>query len=190
MALNVIFLDVQGFKISHNYFLAKEIFFMAMSPEGKISSGIGEHSLLLRSPFELQRCSHKTQHHIHWLTKNYHGLDWNKNTDTFGKFIYKFQRLLFKNRRKRTIILVKGRQKINWVQQLLSSIGSYPTIKNIEDMGFVDKRQFLSEDKLPHGTCESLELAVSCKHHNIFKYHCAKYNVYRMKNYLEKYKIF
>lgn len=189
MALNVIFVDLQGYKISRNYFLAKEIFFMALSPKGMTSSGIGGKSLLLRSPFEIQRCSKKIEHHINWLKTNYHGLDWNDGQDSFGHFLRKFERLLFKNRHKRTIILVKGRQKIKWLRQLLASIKFYPNIRNIEDMGFVDRRRISSEDE--NNFCASLEGdAISCNHHDITKFHCAKYNVYRMKKFLEKYKIF
>lgn len=61
-----VFVDVQGFKGNHNRFICKEFCLI---------DGVDVFHELIRSPFPLNRLSAHLRTQANWLTRNFHGLN-------------------------------------------------------------------------------------------------------------------
>lgn len=158
--MEYIFLDMQGFKDNINEFVLKEIYIL--------SKNLRFHDIV-KSYLEFSSLEKFQQLESIWLTKNYHGLDWNSGYISIDQARATMEPIVDGK-----IVLLKGVEKIKWLKTIIPN-SSYFCI-NIEDLGCNIKiSNVFATRKI-------------CKKHNseYSKFHCAKENVWCIKKWFEK----
>lgn len=102
------FIDIQGFKISGDKFILKEI--------SCITDQIEYHAIV-ESPFSFGNLNKKFQLQAKWLTKFYHGICWLNGNFKISQVKDHLRELLQDQPN-----FVKGLEKANWLRQLFPEI--------------------------------------------------------------------
>lgn len=102
------FIDIQGFKISDNKYILKEI--------SCITSQIDYHAIV-ESPFSFRRLNKKFRLQAKWLSKFHHGIGWSNGNFHIRQVRNHLQKLL-----QDQMNFVKGMEKANWLRQLFPGI--------------------------------------------------------------------
>lgn len=116
---NLVFVDVQGFKGPHKQFLCKEFCL--------IDDNFIYHTFV-KSEFNFNELPPYYQRQTKWLTNRYHGIKFetgDTSMDDLKKHI--FPRLQNK------LILVKGLQKVSWLEKMFDDFGTIECV-NVEDL--------------------------------------------------------
>lgn len=159
------FIDVQGFKIKSNTFIVKEI--------AVITHNSTFHDVI-KSPFPFKNLDDEDKKQAVWLTKNYHGFNWNSGSISMTEL----RRILISIFKKTDKIYVKGQEKVQWLHSILDCKTFSSNIINIEQIG--------CEIKLKKNIRNEIYANVCKKHSNHF--HCALRNVLDLSDwYLKTY---
>lgn len=118
---NFVFVDIQGFLARNNQFICKEFCFI---------DGDFKFHALVKSPYSFNKLPVKNQETAQWLTKNFHGLDYNSGKMHMIELI---QEMFPKFNNK--IAVVRGSQKIKWLKHMFRTCGEVECI-NIQEQGF------------------------------------------------------
>lgn len=157
------FIDLQGFRTKscykHNYirFICKE-FCM-------IHGDIKFHAIV-KSPYSFNKVPSYYRGQILWLARNYHGLTYNCGDTPIHEVVKNTYEQI-----KDKIVLVKGSEKILWLQYIYRRCGPI-NCKNIEDMDF--------DMSLGGGCVENEDM---CEYHKASHVHvCALSNAMRIRD--------
>lgn len=148
--------DLQGF-IYNGDFVVKEICIL--------TKNLKFHEIV-KSPFPFTNLTSKCKQEVKWLENNYHGLRWNHGYITQNE-LQKTIAPILKNK----IIIVKGLNKIKWVQEILKQ--QVNVCINVEDMGCIMK---LSEPFSNERIEQGIENIKCCNKHKFETNHCALRN--------------
>lgn len=157
---NTIIVDLQGFKDSSNEFIVKEFV---------IATEEYTHIFLIKPPYAFSQLTHEERKRVWWIEKHL-GYRWSE-----GYIDYKeFRRIIkpYLNGRK---IIVKGEEKITWVQELCD----HENVIDITDKNIPNFKE------LHNKYCKEL-FSLNCFVH--IKY-CALKNVLCIKKWLLENKI-
>lgn len=114
--------DLQGFKDDWNNFIVKELSFLTQNIK---------FSDVIKSPYEFDKLSSRSQKVARWLIDNYHGVDWNDGYISVTELRKTILPIL-----KNKIIYVKGEEKIHWLRDILDEKNKENLlIVNIEIIG-------------------------------------------------------
>lgn len=150
-------IDFQGFKVSANKFIAKEVcitittattttmMMMAANGTGVEPNSWQKYHFLIKPPYGIDRCTWKTKQHINYLCDKYHGLDWRTGETTFSEFEQLCRRVMFENN---TVVFVKGYEKIKWLNQMMPGTAPHMNIVDVEMLGFTTGRIDLRPNKV------------------------------------------
>lgn len=116
-----VIVDLQGFRTIRNRFIVKE--FCLLDGDYKFHA-------LVKSPFSFKQLPSYYQRIANWLTKNFHGLTFDCGDINVNELINSTYPHLEGKK-----ILVKGAQKIQWLQYLFRKCGEIDCV-NVEDFGF------------------------------------------------------
>lgn len=137
---NYVFVDVQGFKGSHNRFICKEFCLI---------DGAEIFHEMIQSPFPINRLSSYLRKQADWLTRYFHGL---KYEDGDVHIIELTEKMFPKLQNKK--ILVKGEEKMHWLQYMFRFCGELDCV-NIEHLNIeYIYREFDSSSSSSHDSCE------------------------------------
>lgn len=148
-------LDFQAFKDDNNEFILKEVCMI------DVESGTVMLHRLARPPFDFSILSETKRRECRWLTKHYHGLDWNDGDTSYAEL----QQMLRKCLANCHTVYVKGIEKKEFViNNLINNIviKKTTTVSDLSELG-----------------CESLpELttnpnAIRCGLHGDLQHRCA-----------------
>lgn len=103
MKSNTIIVDVQGFKNLNNEFLVKEL---------AIATQEHTHVFLIKPPYPFTALTDEEKKSVWWIERN-RGFRWSE-----GYIDYREFRRIIKPYLKDRTILVKGEEKITWIQEL------------------------------------------------------------------------
>lgn len=137
MNSNIYIVDVQGFKDKDNNFIIKEL---ALATENYTQV------YLIKPPFPYSKLTDKERRQVRWIEKNY-GITWREGVIDYIEFKKKAQNFL-----KSKTILVKGLEKVKWVQELCSDCD----VTEIGEMGcpnFEELYKMVNLDGKPHFYC-------------------------------------
>lgn len=161
------FADLQGFKDNANKFIVKEI--------AIITSAATFHKIVKTSPFIFSNLDEVHRKQARWLTRRHHGLEWSQGSITFRKLRKKLNEIL-----NGKIFYVKGCEKIQWLQEILSAERALCEINDIESVFHTFSTQSESIAK---------EIPI-CNEHKALKSgtccHCALQNALILKQQLSK----
>lgn len=131
MNSNDLIVDVQGFKTSGNKFVFKELAILQLLNDNLTS-------YLFKPPFPWSELEARYKSENNWLSRNYHGLDWESGDVPFGLMQYL---LLFPA----STIYVKGMEKRVWLKK------EFPTLcfANLEDFGCPSLQKLKNEVAIP-----------------------------------------
>lgn len=168
---DAVLIDVQGFKVDKNKFILKEICIHSVENNFK-------YHKLIKSPFKFEKLKKVEKNTIQWLTKNYHGIQWDSGNITFTQFMDDMKTVL-----KDKIIICKGLEKMKWLKCFFERI-SIQEIINCEDLDCNIKW---------NKNCEISEYFDSCEYHKNIKkssFVCALKNVMLLRRwFFENYTI-
>lgn len=166
-----VYIDIQGFRGLNKAFIVKEIAILHNDQDDY------QH-FLIKPPYIKEKLLAKQQRHADWLTKNFHGLHWEAGTVSINSLKKIFNSHLYNQ-----IILVKGLEKKNFLEDLLElNINPFICVKNLEDYNCYHNLHDLKR------ICEEGGYTFNCcKHH--YK-NCALQNVYLLKYYVQQLKNF
>lgn len=154
---DLVFIDIQGFKIPQNRFMVKEF---CIINEGDVFHAVVKHNYSFRFlPSFYQR-------QAIWLTRCFHGLLYESGNITIDEV-----RAIVYPKIKDKIIMVKGCEKAKWLQYIFRKFGEID-ILNIEDCNF---QMDCSGEYIPCDNHQKL-----C--YNFKKCHCALSNAKLMKD--------
>lgn len=131
-----VFVDVQGFKGSHNRFICKEFCLV---------DGTDIYNEIIQSPFPATRLSTHLRKQAKWLTQNFHGLSYEDG----DIHIIDLTQIIFPKLQNKKI-LVKGDEKIKWLEYMFrfySRINCF----NVEDLNIQYNHQ---ENNSYNSICE------------------------------------
>lgn len=117
---NCVFVDIQGFKTSHNRFMCKEFCLV----DGKFI-----YHALVKSPSKFNRMSKDHQRQANWLIHNHHRID----NDCGDVHINDLKETILP-KILGNIIIVKGAQKIDWLKQIFPDCQGLVGYENAEDL--------------------------------------------------------
>lgn len=167
---NYAFVDLQGFISNANKFVVKEI--------AIITSNTKYHDIVKSTPtpFSDLDAAHKKQ--AKWLTYNFHGLKWSWGYNTIQNLRKQIVPIL-----NQKTVYVKGDQKTEWLEQILSHQKSYVLkIINIEPLNCS-----LSLSLNNGSTYQKFKI---CENHTAMKNeercHCALKNVLVLQNWFQQ----
>lgn len=103
MKSNTIFVDVQGFKNQSNEFIVKEL---------AIATQEHTHIFLIKPPYPFSALTEEERKRVWWIENN-RGYRWSE-----GYIDYREFRRIIKPYLKDRTIIVKGEEKVKWVQEL------------------------------------------------------------------------
>lgn len=157
------FVDVQGFKlVSNNQFIVKELSFIDLN---------GDHfgHYHFKPPFPFPNLCDADKRQVVWLSKNFHGLDWNKGDTDYNVASKQLTSIAHKHS-----IYCKGLEKTQWILDLIdASSTSSMHIVNVEDFGYPNfqllHREFHCEKKhciLHHTHCTSSNVICMLSYYN------------------------
>lgn len=171
---NIAVADLQGFFIEDfdNEFLVKELCFTILNNNDNNNE---YHHYIFTPPFEWQDLSRKCRESALWLRSYHHGFSWNEGQLRYIDRIDYIQPLLQEN----LIILVKGRQKIQWLKEVCCN--SKIDVRDIEDIFADEPGNYRLADE-----AYQLKNVHHCGMHRIVK-HCAKQNVKIIESWLKEY---
>lgn len=159
-----VFVDVQGFKGSHNRFICKEFCLVY---------GSEIFHEIVQSPFPVNRFSLHLRKQVEWTTQNFHGLNY---ADGDVHIIELTKKIFPKLQNKK--ILVKGGEKVKWLEYMFRFCGKIDCI-NIEDLHIED----IYRENDSYDWCDSHRwikegtLAVCAKYNAMLLQDLAKRNV-------------
>lgn len=107
MESNYAIVDLQGFKNNSNKFIVKEI--------AILTKNIKFHDII-KPPSPISELDYTHQKQVKWLTRNYHGIEWNDGFTTFRELQSTIEHIL-----NGKIIYVKGAEKIIWLRRILGN---------------------------------------------------------------------
>lgn len=159
--------DLQGFLKPSGRFIVKEFAFLTKNIK---------FNDFIESPYNFESLSLGTKRSSSWITKNHHGIEWNKGYIN----IHELRRTIHPILRNKTIY-VKGDLKIVWLKEIMRD----PSLNviNIEDIGC---------DSALHDMNAASEFDFRCSHHRKLDkiFVCAQRNIIQLKiwyaNHLEK----
>lgn len=122
---NCVYVDVQGFKTSRNRFMCKEFCLV---------DGDFIYHALVKSPFPFKKMVKYYQKQANWLTDNHHKIRYYDG----DIHIHDMRKDVLPRLQNKTII-VKGSEKVSWVQQIFENYDGINCM-NIED--FADFEPF------------------------------------------------
>lgn len=162
--VNYVFVDMQGFKSNSNKFIVKEF--------AALTKNIQFHDII-KSPCPLIYLDANHQKQINWLTRNYHGLEWNHgfiNISELRRTIIP----IFDNK----TVYIKGVEKKQWLQQILGYDSHICEIINLETFGCAVQLNKNNQDIYRNFH--------ACKNHKASNHqnncHCAFRNVLILRN--------
>lgn len=165
--------DLQGFLYDNNEFILKELCFSILS--GNTSSDKSEyHHYIFAPPIKWYALSKKCRASALWLRTFHHGFFWNQGQIHYNDRIDYIKPLLQEN----LIILVKGRQKIQWLKEVCRN--STIDVRDIEKELTDEFTNFRLADE-----AYKLSNVHHCRMHGIVK-HCAKQNVKIIENWIKE----
>lgn len=157
-----VFVDVQGFKGSHNRFICKEFCLVD-------ESGIFHE--IIQSPFPVTRLSTHLRKQVKWVTQNYHGLSYEDGDMHIIELTEKMSPKMLNKK-----ILVKGDEKIKWLEYMFRFCGNISCL-NVEDMNI-------------SYNCRENDLYDSCEFHRWIREGslpvCARYNALLLQDLAKK----
>lgn len=149
--------DVQGFKRIYNTFVVKEL------AVARLGEDVQPTVYLFQPPHDWHLLSARYKCENSWLTRNYHGMNWQD-----GEIPYEeFEDILKSSVRGAKKIYVKGLDKVKWLEYII------PKACNIEVLGCPSLAKLHKEDP-----CSNHNLEI-CRHSN-----CALRNVIALKTWL------
>lgn len=122
-----VFIDVQGFRTKscykHNYirFICKEFCMI---------DGDDRFHAIVKSPYSFNKIPSYYQRQVGWLTRNFHGLTYDCGDTSINEVVKNTYPKI-----KDKIVLVKGSEKIQWLQYIYRKTGVI-NCENIEDIDF------------------------------------------------------
>jgi len=111
-------LDMQCFKDNNNEFILKEVTVI------DVTSGTILLHHVAKSPYDRDGLSTEKQRECYWLTKHYHGLQWDQGDITYNVLMDKLRTCLAK----RSIVYVKGQLKRDFVLKNLITASDPSTV--------------------------------------------------------------
>lgn len=160
-----IILDVQGMKFRNNKFILKEI--------AILTKHCAFHAFI-KSPCSFHKLKQNQKIQAKWLTKNYHGIDWNDGDMTLFE-LKKLVKPFISDR----VIFVKGLEKCDWIKSIL--MDDSLQCNNLEDIGCdvnLNKLSFITESR----TCS--------KHAANKDFQCALRNILLLQKWIKEGKEF
>lgn len=145
--VNFVYMDLQGFRSSGDYFILKELCLLAQD--------YVFHDFI-KSPFEYKNLSSYFKRQADWLTYNFHGLRF----DDDGLFLKQIVDSLFPLIEGK-VVIVKGMQKIDWIQNIFKKRGHIECL-NIEEV---------SDDSSFKRTLAEENEYIPCSHHRHLRSH-------------------
>lgn len=136
--MNSVILDLQGFKITNNIFICKEISVV------DIQSGLCK-TATFKPPFPWSDLDEKSKRTARWLTKYHHNLQWYSGDIAYLDVENHIQGLLDNQIDK---VYVKGSEKMVWLQKII-----HIKIINLEELNCPSLRELQVEDAIvchPH----------------------------------------
>lgn len=156
----IVFADVQGFKSSKDRFVIKEI--CILNEDFRIHE-------IIRRPYPLNHLSFNYKKQVKWLVNNHHGINWNEGNTSMSK--------LKKEVKSATndvdIVLVKGSEKIQWIEDIFPE---EVVVRNIEN--YQNTSDFYA----------SAHLFKRCRNHKInnSSNHCALQNALLLRKWFNE----
>lgn len=133
---DIIYVDIQGFKTSRNRFLCKEFCLI---------DGDFVYHALIKSPNKFKQMPLHYQKQANWLTNHYHGIKYDSGDIHINDLIIDmYPKMLQK------VILIKGIEKMSWLQYIFRDYGEALYIKNIEDL---DQFDISTKNSRPYEMC-------------------------------------
>lgn len=131
-----VYVDVQGFKTSRNRFMCKEFCLV---------DGDFIYHTLVKSPYNFHRMPIYYQKQAMWLTNHHHGIKYGAGDIHIQELIKEIY-----PRMQNKVILVKGIEKISWLQYIFRDYGETMCVKNIEELDVFD---ILPRSSRPYEMC-------------------------------------
>lgn len=154
--MDVIIIDFQGFKDEKNNFIVKELALGGFFA-GKL---ISPTRYLFEAPYNFRHLPRRIQISNQWLTRNFHGLDWNDGNIRYERLVD----ILLLETEKYSVIACKGLEKAQFLMWLLNR-----EVVNLDEM--IGRR-----------LCDLPAADVGCYHGN----KCAVENVVRISGWMKK----
>lgn len=151
--------DVQGFKTVYNRFVVKELAIVPLEEDAQPTV------YLFEPPHDWNFLAARYKCENNWLTRNYHGLNWQDGEISFDDF-ENILKSTVKGARK---VHVKGLEKVRWLEFII------PKVNNIEVLGCPSLAKLHKKEISP------------CSNHNLKICHqsnCAVLNVIALKRWL------
>lgn len=151
--------DVQGFKRAQNEFIFKEL---AIIP---LEEDVQPCVYLFQPPHDWNFLAPRYKCENNWLTRNYHGINWQDGEIPYEEFETVLRSALIGARE----VYVKGLEKQRWLKNFLKNV------ENLETLGCPSLTKLC---KISDEPCSNHDLQIC------FKSHCAARNVLALKKWL------
>lgn len=160
---NYVFVDIQGFKISRYHLMCKEFCLV---------DGDFIYHKLVKSYYKIDKMAGYYRRQANWLTNNFHKIRY----DCGDIHINELKKIVYPQIQNKTI-LVKGAQKICWLERIFGDCGPIQC-ENVEELDDFDLTLKNSE---PYNLCDYHEQV-----HGIFGGPCALATALMLKDLFTK----